>query len=78
MLPVSMDINIIGVGNEKGRFSVWKYLILIALFVCIFVPAVKSSKLKQDMSLMDTKLVSYSDGTTETVCGPSAEEDIWV
>jgi hypothetical protein len=32
---------IIGVGNEKSRFSVWKYLLLIILFLYIFVPSVK-------------------------------------
>jgi hypothetical protein len=46
MLPISMDVNIIGVGNETSRFSVWKYFVLVNLFLYIFVPSVKLSKLK--------------------------------
>ena len=32
---------IIGVGNEKSRFSVWKYLLPVILFLYIFAPSVK-------------------------------------
>jgi len=35
MLQVSVYVSIIGVGNEKGRFSVWKYL-MVSLCSCAY------------------------------------------